>query len=381
MKTSTSEGSALNLRVDMDVIPVARGEVYLYREASSSLHLQSDQLDLIELCSMLKKGTTRTALYASTRAESDKQTQLVDQFLNDLRKFDALQLEASPDGLSEAELQRFVTEIAYFSRFEERTLSRFDLMRRLRQSRVLLLGVGGLGSGVLSHLVGCGIGHITIVDTDVVETGNLGRQTFYREADIGKPKVIAAEELARSLSSFTEVNSIRKRLQSSEDIEKLAAESKAQLIIQTADSPIWKLTQWAAEAAIAVNVPLLHTSYLGIGPLFVPGETSCPACVLPSATSRISNVEQIFETQRRMEEGGTPRAVLTTSLGHYAVHVAHEAIAWLSGVGPLKTVNSQLRLSLNTLPVASINPYPPDLQCPVCHGSALSKSKAQPAIA
>ncbi len=75
---------------------------------------------------------------------------------------------------------------------------------RLRQSRVLVVGAGGLGSPVLTYLVGAGIGSIGIVDGDIVSLSNLPRQILYNEDDIGMPKAEIAQK--RLQKSNTECN-------------------------------------------------------------------------------------------------------------------------------------------------------------------------------
>lgn len=67
---------------------------------------------------------------------------------------------------------------------------------KLRQARVLLVGVGGLGSPISLYLTGAGVGTLGIVDDDVVSLTNLHRQVLYGESLLGKPK---AEEAARRL--------------------------------------------------------------------------------------------------------------------------------------------------------------------------------------
>ncbi len=66
--------------------------------------------------------------------------------------------------------------------------------KRLKNSSVLVVGAGGLGSPMLLYLAAAGVGRIGIVDPDVVDTSNLQRQVLYNVADIGKPKAETARE-------------------------------------------------------------------------------------------------------------------------------------------------------------------------------------------
>ena len=64
----------------------------------------------------------------------------------------------------------------------------------LAGAHVALVGVGGIGSPVLQYLAAAGVGSLTLIDDDVVETSNLQRQTIFRETDIGRGKAAAARE-------------------------------------------------------------------------------------------------------------------------------------------------------------------------------------------
>ena len=64
-----------------------------------------------------------------------------------------------------------------------------DGQRRLKGARVLLVGAGGLGSPAALYLAAAGVGHLTIVDPDVVDASNLQRQVLHGTAALGRPKV------------------------------------------------------------------------------------------------------------------------------------------------------------------------------------------------
>lgn len=72
--------------------------------------------------------------------------------------------------------------------------------KKLKASKVLVIGSGGLGSPLLLYLAAAGVGTIGIVDFDVVDDSNLQRQVLFGKSDIGKPKVEAAKERLEQLN-------------------------------------------------------------------------------------------------------------------------------------------------------------------------------------
>jgi adenylyltransferase/sulfurtransferase len=76
---------------------------------------------------------------------------------------------------------------------------------RIRASRVLVIGAGGLGVPVMSYLVGAGIGTLGILDGDDLDASNLHRQTLYTLLDVGRPKALLAAERLRALNPEVDV--------------------------------------------------------------------------------------------------------------------------------------------------------------------------------
>ena len=64
--------------------------------------------------------------------------------------------------------------------------------KKLKSTRVLIAGAGGLGSAIAFYMAAAGFGRIRIVDCDVVELSNLNRQILHAQADLGKAKALSA---------------------------------------------------------------------------------------------------------------------------------------------------------------------------------------------
>lgn len=72
--------------------------------------------------------------------------------------------------------------------------------QRLLDARVLIIGLGGLGSPAALYLAASGIGHLTLCDHDTVDFSNLQRQIIHRTASVGQPKVVSAQATLREIN-------------------------------------------------------------------------------------------------------------------------------------------------------------------------------------
>ena len=91
---------------------------------------------------------------------------------------------------------------------------------RLKKSRILCIGLGGLNSPALLYLASCGVGIIGLVDNDLIETSNLQRQILFKDKDIGKQKVKACFNVLKSLNPLISINSYKNYL-TSQNINKI----------------------------------------------------------------------------------------------------------------------------------------------------------------
>ncbi|MDX1667538.1 MAG: molybdopterin-synthase adenylyltransferase MoeB [Saprospiraceae bacterium] len=123
-------------------------------------------------------------------------------------------MENLPD-LNPAEMARYARHIA---------IPEFDVagQRKLKAAKVLVAGAGGLGSPLLLYLAAAGIGHIGIVDFDVVDDSNLQRQVLFDTDDIGKPKAERARSKLLTLNPHIDVVAYPFRLSSDNALDIMA---------------------------------------------------------------------------------------------------------------------------------------------------------------
>jgi molybdopterin/thiamine biosynthesis adenylyltransferase len=123
---------------------------------------------------------------------------------------------------------------------------------KLLAARVVIIGLGGLGSPVAMYLAAAGVGHLTLVDFDAVDLSNLQRQIAHTTARIGENKAVSAAQNLRELNPDVEINCIENLL----DADDLAELVKlATVVLDCTDN---FQTRFAINAAcVTAKVPLV----------------------------------------------------------------------------------------------------------------------------
>src|SRR5258708_881720 len=150
---------------------------------------------------------------------------------------------------------------------------------RLLQSRVLLLGAGGLGSPAALYLAAAGVGTLGIVDADVVDASNLQRQILHATSRVGTPKVESAALAIRDLNPDVKVEPYQERLTSA-NVDRIF--SPYDIIVDGCDNfPTRFLVN---DASIFLKKPVVHGSIFrfdGQVTTFLPGTGPCYRCWYP----------------------------------------------------------------------------------------------------
>ncbi len=151
---------------------------------------------------------------------------------------------------------------------------------KLLASRVLLVGVGGLGSPVAAYLTGAGVGTLGIVDSDDVELSNLHRQMIFSSEDIGKRKAMAAKDRLQRMNPDVKVVPSALRL-SSENIMEIIKEYD--IVVDGSDN--FPTRYLVNDACVLTQKALIFGAffqYEGQAMVIKPGEGPCLRCIFPS---------------------------------------------------------------------------------------------------
>ncbi|HYM39274.1 MAG TPA: ThiF family adenylyltransferase [Thermoplasmata archaeon] len=150
----------------------------------------------------------------------------------------------------------------------------------LSHSHIVVVGLGALGCVAADLLARAGVGHLRLVDRDVVEIVNLQRQTLYSEADVDRPKAEVAADRLRSVNSSIEVDALAKDVHAATVHEVLGT---ADLIVDGTDN--LETRYLLNEAALDARIPFVYGGAVGtFGMVFAirSPETACFRCLNPN---------------------------------------------------------------------------------------------------
>ncbi|HQN42336.1 MAG TPA: molybdopterin-synthase adenylyltransferase MoeB [Pseudomonadales bacterium] len=222
---------------------------------------------------------------------------------------------------------------------------------RLLASRVLIVGLGGLGSAAALYLTAAGVGELRLADHDRVDLSNLQRQILHQNSDLGRPKVASAVDRLRALNPGVRLMPIEQRL---------AADNLADwidgvdLLLDCSDN--FAIRFALNRASVAARIPLVSAAAIGYdGQLgsFDPRQSDSPC------------YHCLYRDNGEDEAQGCARnGVLAPTVGVIGTLQAFEAIKLLTGIG--ETLVGKLMLFDGRKMAWRTLRLPKDVACPVC---------------
>ena len=193
--------------------------------------------------------------------------------------------------------------------------------KKLMQAKVLIIGIGGLGSPAAMYCAAAGVGTIGIVDSDVVELSNLQRQIIHFTGDTGSPKVVSAREKMEAINPDIIVKPIQESVHAA-NIGSIV--DGYDFVIEGTDNFPTKFL--INDACVMKSIPFSHGGILGFSGqtmTVLPKKSACYRCVFHKTPPK------------NMIPSCTEAGVLGVVAGMLGTMQAAEALKCITGAGEL----------------------------------------------
>jgi adenylyltransferase/sulfurtransferase len=225
---------------------------------------------------------------------------------------------------------------------------------RLLESHLALVGCGATGAAAASLLARAGVGRLTLIDRDFVETSNLQRQVLFDEAD-ARDALPKAEAARRKIALFNAEIAVEARVADLVPGNVHALLAGAELVLDATDN--YQTRYLINDYSVEQGVPWIYAGAVGayaVSMNILPGETSCLACIFPEAPTGLV-------------ETCDTAGILNTAVNLAASIEATEALKYLVGA------RSAMRRTLISHDLWSnerseVSARAPRAGCPVCQG-------------
>ncbi len=223
--------------------------------------------------------------------------------------------------------------------------------QRLLDSRVLIIGLGGLGSSSSVYLAAAGVGHLVLVDFDEVDISNLQRQIVHATNDIGRLKVDSAKEHLLELNPEIQITTIDHKIEDTALEEQVKS---ATVVVDCSDNFQTRFT--INEVCVRLKIPLVSGAAIRF---------EAQVSVFNSGHETSPCYRCLYDTEATVEQTCTANGVISPLLGIVGSIQACEAMKIIMDIG--ETLEGRLLL-LDVLHMewhtAKLNKDP---ACPVCN--------------
>lgn len=280
--------------------------------------------------------------------------------------------------LTQWQQDRYFTNLVFFQSFATLAHAKEEMQQRLAGANVLILGVGGLGSMVLMHLTGAGVGRFTLLDHDTVEERNFSRQFIYRHADMGRPKVERASEWVREYSPSTEVRELNRMITSPDGIAELLDGTGTDLVIAAVDTPPLEIGSWVNQACVVAGVPHIRgmmgvqSGYFSVD----PGRGPCSECGRLVMLGERDDPGVVGAKWRLIQRLSLVNRGVGPVAGQIGALVAMEALRYLTGFAEPVAAGVLHSFDLSEGGAETLTPWEKHADCPVCPSAGTRASTA-----
>jgi molybdopterin-synthase adenylyltransferase len=362
---ATREGSPRpRLRQCVERFPASDGTLYLLRGHGDDLALP----DLPDHQRALLDGLDGTRTVDGLAALHPELTAAdVEATVEQLSELGLVEDAAADfEWLTTAEQTRYDRQLEYFGELAGAGRPRAACQALLRDARVVVIGLGGLGAWTLWSLAAAGVGQLVGVDGDVVELSNFNRQVLYREEDLGRAKALACARTIGAFNSSVSFEAVDQRLEARDAVA--ASVAGADFVVEAADWPPYMLSRWVNAACAEAGIPHVAASQfpplVRVGPTIVPGRPGCHECMEEAGRRSDPLFDELAAWRQQADTLSATFAPACALIGGI---LSSDVIHHLTGLAQPATLQESVVIDIRSLGIRRV-PLEPVPGCPVCAG-------------
>ncbi|MCC6725886.1 MAG: ThiF family adenylyltransferase [Saprospiraceae bacterium] len=271
----------------------------------------------------------------------------VQGFVENMLEMGVLERFVEPDT---QKFERYDRQLLFWDTMQPVTEYQESCLRQERVSKahVAVIGIGGIGNYFALSLAASGIGKMSLVDSDTVETSNLSRQILFSAADIGQPKAEAAKHRLLLTNPACQIEPYIGMIDSKSALRSLLERiAPVDYLILSADQAV-ELPLWASDLRKEFNFKAVKCGYMGyqglIGPFFGPDT--------PGYDELFQSWAGLIASQDETVKGYHARHAAPASSASNAIFAniaCLEVLKDLSGTGHVNLMGKRLLFNLKTL--------------------------------
>ncbi|MBS0938083.1 HesA/MoeB/ThiF family protein [Lactiplantibacillus plantarum] len=317
------------------------------------------------------KNTIKAISLAIQKSYPQYNTEDIMELINDLNKEHYIEglSHIGSKTLDNYALKRYHRNINFFSSYIDLDQNKYLVEKKIQNTRIGILGLGGLGSHIVYDLAGLGFGYIHAVDFDTVDLTNLNRQILYNENDIGKEKGLLAKKRITDFNSHVQFNYTRKKISSSQDLIDIF--NDVDLLICVADRPKYQLAQWINEAIIELNIPLFCAgleAHRAMHYTIIPHITGCIQC-WRNETKNDNPVTELFLSEKKRKNLTGDNTAIFPLVSTITGHLCVEILKYVTKIGQLNSAGKLVSVDFDTMQSSVSEEWLPDPKCTICGGA------------
>ncbi|MCL2566706.1 MAG: ThiF family adenylyltransferase [Alphaproteobacteria bacterium] len=344
---------------------------YIYLRTSSYIHkIAIDNDYILKFFTLLNGEYTAEEIYNALKKEyQDVAKDKITEYISQLDSLYLLEYVKENDLLSDYEINRYHRNINFFNSFLHLNENKYLIQKKLNDARVVLLGLGGLGSHVLFDMAAMGIHHIRAVEFDKVEISNLNRQILYNESNIGSYKAEIAAKRIKEFNSKLDFEVINTKIESQQQLQNLI--KGYDVVVCVADRPKTQIRSWLNESCVKEGIPFITgglDTQVARWYSYIPKISGCTECWRKTIAENDKESDYILKKHQETELKGD-NAAFVAFVSLIAGFIIAELTKIITNIAKPLGINRCMEINFNNMETYIAETWGKRPNCDVCGNS------------